>query len=102
MTYSEIIAERILQIQNIRNINNSDLSKLSSVSTSHINEIINNRVANPSIGTINLIALGLGMDLLTFLDIPKLRKMTLEEAISMKPKKESPEASDTMKKVEEK
>lgn len=87
MTYSEIIGERILQILEIRNLSISKLAKMSMVSASHINEIVNNRVVNPSIGTINLIALGLGMDLLTFLDIPGLTKLTLEEAIQMKPGK---------------
>lgn len=77
MTYSDIIANRILSLCKDRGITINKLATLSGITQSTMSDIVNKRTTNPKLRTLHRIAQGFGMTLSAFLDFPEMNEMML-------------------------
>lgn len=88
MTYSKIIAKRILQLIEIRHgISVNELAKKAGMEPATINKVLNNRVGNPSIGTLIHIAKAFDIPVSILLDIDELNKLSIKQIKEMNGRK---------------
>ena len=79
MTYSEIIAKRILSLCNERKITINKLSTLSGLSHSTLENIIKGNTKSAGIRSLHRIAQGLGVTLSEFFDFPEINETILDD-----------------------
>ena len=72
MTYSEVIAKRILSLCEEQQITISKLADLAGMSKSIIYDIVHNRTKIPRMKTLCFIARGFGVTISEFLDFPEM------------------------------
>lgn len=68
MTIKEAVSKRILQLCNENNITVNKLSTMAGITQSTLNDVVHGKSNNPTVKTIYLICLGLGMELKDFFD----------------------------------
>lgn len=84
MTYSEIIATKIEQLIKARDgLAVNELARRVGMEPATINKVLNNRVGNPSIGTLIYIAKVFGISVSELLDIEDLNNLSVEEIKAM-------------------
>ena len=79
MTYSNIIAKRILALCKEKKITVNKLATLSGMNQSTLENIIKGRSKSPGLRTLHRLAQGLGMTLSQFLDFPEIEETQLED-----------------------
>lgn len=79
MTYSEIIANRILNLCKERNITINKLATLSGMTQSTINNIVQGNTKSPGLRTLHRIAQGFGITISELLDFPEFNETLFED-----------------------
>jgi len=79
MTYSDIMAKRILALCDERKITINKLATLSGMTQSTLDNIIKGRTKQPGLRTLHRLSQGLGMTLSQFLDFPEIEETQLED-----------------------
>ncbi|MDR2869159.1 MAG: helix-turn-helix transcriptional regulator [Deferribacteraceae bacterium] len=79
MTYSDLIAKRILDLCNERNITLNRLATLSGINHSTLENIVKKHNKNMKLRTICRIATGFGISPAQFLDFPEMTETVVED-----------------------
>ena len=80
MTYSEIIKKKIEQLIEARDgLAVNELARRVGMEPATINKVLNNRVGNPSIGTLVYIAKVFGVSVSELLDIEELDNLSAQD-----------------------
>ena len=79
MTYSEIIAKRILCLCKERKITINKLATLSGMKQSTLDNIIKGNTKSPGLRTLHRISQGFGVTLSVLLDFPELNEALIED-----------------------
>lgn len=79
MTYTDVIAKRLLDICEDRKITVNRLSTLSGISHATIHDIISGKSKDVKISTLHKIAIGLDMTVSELLDFPEMDTTIFED-----------------------
>ena len=79
MTYSEVIAERILCLCKERNITVNKLATLSGMKQSTLDNIIRGNTKSPGLRTLHRISQGFGITLSDLLDFPEINETLFDD-----------------------
>lgn len=87
MTFSQILAKRILQLADERHWSINQVAILAKLPQSTVNNIVSNIYGNPTLITVASIAKAFDMSLANFLDMPEISNLTLDDLQKMKTRK---------------
>jgi len=79
LTYSQAIAQRIINLCAQHQITLNKLATLSGVTQSTLDNIIKGNSKNPSIRTLHRVAAGFGITVSALLDFPELQEATFDD-----------------------
>ena len=84
MTYSEILSKRIIQLSTERRWSINLVATIAGLPYSTVNKIVLKERDNPTILTVHSIAKAFDMDIVEFLNIDDVTKLTLEDLAQMR------------------
>jgi len=79
LTYSDVIANRIIELCKVKGITVNKLATLSGITQSTLDDVVKGKTKNPKLKTLHKIAEGLDMTISQFLDFPEMNDTMFED-----------------------